>query len=91
MERKEEKKNSPKFVNIHKIKNIIEKELNKICDEIQSVIDKYFLPNASDSETKVFFLKLKGDYYRYNVSLHLIKISMIHVTRQKKFIKKLMK
>jgi 14-3-3 protein epsilon len=30
-----------------------------------TVIDKYLLPKASDSETKVFFLKLKGDYYRY--------------------------
>ena len=65
MERKEEKKNSPQCANIREIKSIIEKELNKICDEIQTVIDKYLLPNASDSETKVFFLKLKADYYRY--------------------------
>ena len=55
MERKEEKKNSPQCANIREIKSIIEKELNKICDEIQTVIDKYLLPNASDSETKVFF------------------------------------
>ena len=32
---------------------------------MQSIIDKYLVPNAPDSETKVFFLKLKGDYYRY--------------------------
>ena len=38
----------------------------KICTEIQKVIDTYLLPNAKDSETKVFFLKLKGDYYRYH-------------------------
>jgi 14-3-3 protein epsilon len=55
MERKEEKKNSPQCINIREIKSIIEKE----------IIDKYLLPKASDSETKVFFLKLKGDYYRY--------------------------
>ena len=34
MERNGEKKNSPQFLNIPE-KNIIEKELNKICDEIQ--------------------------------------------------------
>ena len=65
MERKEEKKNSPQIANIKEVKNNIEKELNQICGEIQNIIDKYLVPNASDSETKVFFLKLKGDYYRY--------------------------
>ena len=65
MERKEEKKNSKQIENIHEVKDNIEKELNQICDEIQKIIDKYLVPNASDSETKVFFLKLKGDYYRY--------------------------
>ena len=65
MERKEEKKNSTQTAKIYKIKDNIERELNQICDQIQQIIDKYLLPNASDSETKVFFLKLKGDDYRY--------------------------
>ncbi len=65
MERKEEKKNSSQIANIREVKENIERELNQICDQIQNVIDKYLLPNALDSETKVFFLKLKGDYYRY--------------------------
>ena len=65
MEKKEEKKNSPQTVNIRLVKNSIEKELNEICNEIQLIIDKYLVPSATDSETKVFFLKLKGDYYRY--------------------------
>ena len=65
MERKEEKKNSSQISNIREVKENIERELNQICDQIQNVIDKYLLPNALDSETKVFFLKLKGDYYRY--------------------------
>ena len=65
LERKEEKKNSSQIANIKEVKNNIELELNKICGEIQNIIDKYLIPNASDSEMKVFFLKLKGDYYRY--------------------------
>ena len=65
MERKEEKKNSPICANINEVKANIERELNQICEQIQQIIDKYLLPNASNSEMKVFFLKLKGDYYRY--------------------------
>ena len=65
MEKKEEKKNSSQSANIHDIKNNIERELNQICNEIQNIIDKYLVPNAVEPEMKVFFLKLKGDYYRY--------------------------
>ena len=65
MQKKEEKKNSNQIANIKLVKHNIEKELNEICNEVQSIIDKYLVPNAPDSETKVFFLKLKGDYYRY--------------------------
>jgi hypothetical protein len=66
LERKEEeKKNMQQCANIKEIKDKIEKELNAICDEIQSIIDKYLIPNATDVENKVFYLKLKADYYRY--------------------------
>ena len=65
MERKEEKKNSSQIENIREVKSNIRKELNQICDQIQQIIDKHLLPNAKDSEMKVFLLKLKGDYYRY--------------------------
>ena len=58
MERKEEKKNSPQVANIREVKAKIESELNKICDDIQKIIDKYLVPNATEPEMKVFFLKL---------------------------------
>ena len=61
LERKEEKKNSSQIANIKEVKDNIERELNKICDEIQNIIDKYLIPNSTYSETKVFFLILKGD------------------------------
>ncbi len=57
MERKEEKKNSSQIENIREVKSNIRKELNQICDQIQQIIDKHLLPNAKDSETKVFNLK----------------------------------
>lgn len=66
LERKEEeKKNMTQSANIKEVKSKIEKELNDICDQIQSLIDKFLVPNATDVENKVFYLKLKADYFRY--------------------------
>merc|ERR1711973_1009318 len=30
-----------------------------------ALLDKYLIANASTAESKVFYLKMKGDYYRY--------------------------
>jgi 14-3-3 protein epsilon len=65
LEKKEEKKNSQNLAYLREIKGQVEDEMKKICDDIQSVMDKYLVPNAKDAETKVFYLKLKGDYFRY--------------------------
>lgn len=43
----------------------IEEELKKICDDILTLIDKHLVPHASSGESKVFYYKMKGDYYRY--------------------------
>ncbi|XP_003968960.1 14-3-3 protein beta/alpha-A-like [Takifugu rubripes] len=43
----------------------IEKELNEICTEVLHLLDKYLIPNADDTDSEVFYLKMKGDYYRY--------------------------
>ena len=32
---------------------------------LQSLLDKHLIPKASNAESKVFYLKMKGDYYRY--------------------------
>ena len=29
------------------------------------MLDKYLIPKASNAESKVFYLKMKGDYFRY--------------------------
>ena len=31
----------------------------------KSLLEKFLIPNASQAESKVFYLKTKGDYYRY--------------------------
>lgn len=43
----------------------IELELNKICQEVLDLLDQCLIPKATAPESKVFYLKMKGDYYRY--------------------------
>ena len=43
----------------------VEAELQKICDGILALMDKNLIPSASTGESKVFYYKMKGDYYRY--------------------------
>ncbi|XP_067856292.1 14-3-3 protein beta/alpha-1-like [Heptranchias perlo] len=43
----------------------IEKELQDICNDVLGLLDKYLIANATVAESKVFYLKMKGDYYRY--------------------------
>nr|ALS04889.1 14-3-3 zeta [Pseudodiaptomus poplesia] len=43
----------------------VENELKDICNDVLGLLDKYLVPKASNAESKVFYLKMKGDYYRY--------------------------
>jgi len=51
----------------------IEVELQQRCGEVLSLIDSYLLKNVdgvvNPIEAKVFYLKMKGDYYRYLVEV----------------------
>ncbi|XP_013869655.1 14-3-3 protein beta/alpha-1 [Austrofundulus limnaeus] len=43
----------------------VEKELEEICNCVLTLLDNYLIGNATNPESKVFYLKMKGDYYRY--------------------------
>ena len=43
----------------------MEKVLIDVCNEILGLLDDYLIPGARDGSQKVFYWKLKGDYYRY--------------------------
>nr|CAD7432969.1 unnamed protein product [Timema monikensis] len=43
----------------------VEKELREICYDVLGLLDKFLIAKASNPESKVFYLKMKGDYYRY--------------------------
>merc|ERR1712130_1070426 len=43
----------------------VEKELRDICNDVLDLLTNYLIAKASNAESKVFYLKMKGDYYRY--------------------------
>merc|ERR1712027_212144 len=43
----------------------VEKELQKICDTILALLTDNLIGKASSGESKVFYQKMKADYYRY--------------------------
>ncbi|UJR09118.1 hypothetical protein I4U23_013365 [Adineta vaga] len=66
IESKEENKSeNTKMAMIKKYRSQVEKELRDICQDILDLLDKNLLPNAASGESKVFYLKMKGDYHRY--------------------------
>ncbi|XP_030626691.1 tyrosine 3-monooxygenase/tryptophan 5-monooxygenase activation protein, theta polypeptide a [Chanos chanos] len=43
----------------------VEAELRDICNDVLELLGKYLIENSTTPESKVFYLKMKGDYYRY--------------------------
>lgn len=43
----------------------VEQELRDICNDVLELLDKFLIAKATAAESKVFYLKMKGDYYRY--------------------------
>ena len=65
-EMKEKKKEESAYLAyIVEYKKKIEKELETLCMKIIKNIDDFLLPKATDSEAKVFYHKMKADYFRY--------------------------
>merc|ERR1712032_1343360 len=43
----------------------VEAELDKICNAVLALLDNKLISNAANGESKVFYQKMKADYYRY--------------------------
>merc|ERR1712079_381215 len=43
----------------------VEAELGKICQTILTLLDEKLIPKTPSGESKVFYVKMKADYYRY--------------------------
>lgn len=61
----EHKEEGPGENLVRNYRSQIEKELKEICEDILNLLDKHLIPHASTGESKVFYYKMKGDYYRY--------------------------
>jgi len=46
-------------------REVVEKELRDICNDVLKLLDDYLISSSTQSESKVFYLKMKGDYFRY--------------------------
>jgi len=65
-EMKERKKEESLYLAyIVEYKRRIESELEKLCLKIIKNIDDYLVTKSTESEAKVFYHKMKADYYRY--------------------------
>ncbi|EAS00226.1 Bmh1 14-3-3 family protein (macronuclear) [Tetrahymena thermophila SB210] len=65
IQQKEESKGSKHLDLLTNYKKKIETELNLYCEDILRLLNDYLIKNATNAEAQVFFLKMKGDYYRY--------------------------
>ena len=39
--------------------------MQEICKVVLNLLDTHLIPKATSGESKVFYLKMKGDYFRY--------------------------
>ncbi|THD21056.1 14-3-3 protein epsilon [Fasciola hepatica] len=65
IEQKDGDENSAKQQALKLMQEHIEKELEEICSSILSLLDEHLIPSSVSAECKVFFYKMKADYYRY--------------------------
>lgn len=57
--------NESKNLLVINYRRTIENELHEICNDVITLIDTYLIPRTRVDESKVFYDKMKGDYYRY--------------------------
>ncbi|KAL5557088.1 hypothetical protein UlMin_039324 [Ulmus minor] len=66
IEQKEEgRKNDEHVVLVKDYRSKVEVELLTVCAGILGILDSHLIPSAASGESKVFYLKMKGDYHRY--------------------------
>ncbi|KAI8324550.1 14-3-3 family protein epsilon [Martensiomyces pterosporus] len=57
--------NTAQVERIKAYRAIIEAELQDVCNDILAVLKDSLLTTAEEPESKIFYFKMEGDYYRY--------------------------
>jgi 14-3-3 protein epsilon len=57
------------IMQVNKYRLRIEEEVRQICNEVFNILDTYVIPNNTSTEGKVFFLKMRADYLRYQAEI----------------------
>ncbi|XP_012678990.1 tyrosine 3-monooxygenase/tryptophan 5-monooxygenase activation protein, theta polypeptide b [Clupea harengus] len=57
--------NDKKLAMVKEYREKVETELREICNDVLELLSKYLIENSTQAESKVFYLKMKGDYFRY--------------------------
>ncbi|KAL6227674.1 hypothetical protein ACLB2K_001631 [Fragaria x ananassa] len=66
IEQKEEgRRNEDHVALVKQYRSKVETELTAICAGILDLLQSHLVPSATAGESKVFYLKMKGDYHRY--------------------------
>ena len=61
----EKEKNDERITMIKNYKEILEKDIYDVCKNVIALINNFLLTKTILDESKIFFLKMKADYYRY--------------------------
>jgi 14-3-3 protein epsilon len=61
----EKKDNVAHLEDYKEYRDKVEKELHSICQDALDLLDNHLIPQATTGESRVFYLKMKGDYLRY--------------------------
>ncbi|XP_073319215.1 14-3-3 protein beta/alpha-1-like [Pagrus major] len=67
MEQKAENEMARELTKNYKTK--IECELNDVCQCVLDLLENHLIPKAKKNESKVFYMKMMGDYYRYKAEV----------------------
>lgn len=60
-----EKGDSDRRTEVSAYRAKVETELEKICEELLTILEDYLLPKDNTTEGQVFYWKMAGDYFRY--------------------------
>ncbi|KOM55747.1 hypothetical protein LR48_Vigan10g163900 [Vigna angularis] len=79
IEQKEESRDNEDHVTvIRDYRSKIEFELSNICDGILKLLNSRLIPSASSDDSKVCYLKMMGDYHRFQHQVQIIHSHLVY-------------